>query len=136
MAGEPQPSQDQAKHAPSRVRVDGRSRRAKEFKALKAEWIARLPPTPAPTRIQTDLIERGVALSMKVRELEADLLAGRRVEAQAYERLLSLLVRIQRTLGILPDNVSPKRKGAKPGPKPSNLSPHAKAVLKATGGGE
>jgi len=116
---------------------DRRTRKAKQYQSLLAEWTKALPPAPAGSGIRADLVVRGVHLAIKVSELEADLLNGRRVEPQTYERLLSLLVRIQRTLGLLPTEggkASPKSKGAKPGPKPSTLSAHAKAVLKASGG--
>lgn len=141
------------------TRVDGRTRKAKAYQRLLAEWIAALTPAPRPTRTATEfegggtpfekktgvakidpvrmaLIERGVCLEMRIRDLEADLLAGRAVESVTFERLTRCWLEIRARLGLdRPGKVSPQPKHrGKPGPKPSNVSTHARAVLKATGG--
>lgn len=115
-----------------------RTRKGKEFKRLVEDWCEALPPAPVGTRIRAELVGRGVALAMKVREVEADIVAGRAIETGTYQKLVATLIGIQRTLGLLPHDggkMSPQSKSkAKPGPKPSSVSAHAKAVLKATGG--
>jgi len=125
---------------------------------LVTDWCAAVTTTPVGSGIQSnsgtggypfkensgaaeknirELILRGVCLELRVKDFEADLLAGRDIETGTYQKCVATLLTIKRALGLLPGDrkVSPKspRKPAssKPGPKPSTMSPHAKAVLAA-----